>query len=109
HAKLDECGERLKQLLAGLQEPIMRTDSRVAALHDRLDESERFKVLTWVSDSPYESYHYTARKERTDRTGEWLLKHERYREWRGSSASTILWLHGIRRGPVYIRSTCDSY
>jgi ankyrin repeat domain-containing protein 50 len=96
-AKLGECGERLKQLLAGLQEPIVRVDSRVAALHDRLDESERSEILTWVSDIQYESNHYTARKERTDGTGEWLLRHERYQEWRGSSASTILWLHGIRR------------
>jgi ankyrin repeat domain-containing protein 50 len=110
HAELGECGERLKQLLAGLQEPIMRVDSRVAALQDRLDESERLEILTWVSDIPYESNHYTARKERTDGTGEWLLRHERYREWRGSSASTILWLHGIRRCcPAYILSTCDSY
>ena len=100
-AKLGECGERLKQLLAGLQEPIVRVDSRVAALHDRLDESERSEILTWVSDIQYESNHYTARKERTDGTGEWLLRHERYREWRGSSASTILWLHGIRRCPAY--------
>ena len=96
-AKLGECGERLKQLLVDLQEPIVRVDSRVTALHDRLDESERSEILTWVSDIQYESNHYTARKERTDGTGEWLLRHERYREWRGSSASTILWLHGIRR------------
>jgi hypothetical protein len=100
-AKLGECGERLKQLLAGLQEPIVRVDSRVAALHDRLNESERSEILTWVSDIQYESNHYTARKERTDGTGEWLLRHERYQEWRRSSASTILWLHGIRRCPAF--------
>ncbi|KAH0538447.1 hypothetical protein FGG08_004945 [Glutinoglossum americanum] len=95
YAKLGECGERLKRLLAGLREPVMRVDSRVAALHDRLDESEQIEILTWVSDIPYESNHYTARRERTGGTGEWLLRHERYREWRKSSASTILWLHGI--------------
>jgi hypothetical protein len=100
-AKSGECDERLKQLLAGLQEPIVRVDSRVAALHDRLDESERSEILTWVSDIQYEGNHYTARKERADGTGEWLLRHERYREWRGSSASTILWLHGIRRCPAF--------
>jgi hypothetical protein len=96
HAKLGERGERLKELLAGLEEPIMRVDSRVAALHDRLNESERLEILTWISDIPYESNHYTARKERTEGTGEWLLRHKQYREWRGSSTSTILWLHGIR-------------
>jgi hypothetical protein len=106
HAKLGERGERLKELLAVLQEPIMRVDSRVAALHDKLNESERLEILTWISDIPYESNHYTAREERTDGTGEWLLRHERYREWRESSASTILWLHGIRGCPhnlLYLR------
>jgi hypothetical protein len=95
--RLGKCGERLKQLLAGLREPIIRIDSRVADLHDRLGESERHEILTWLSDIPYESNHYTACKGRTDGTGKWLLRHERYGEWRGSSASTILWLHGIRR------------
>ncbi|KAH0565685.1 hypothetical protein GP486_000925 [Trichoglossum hirsutum] len=95
HAKLGERGERFGQLLVDLQEPIMRVDSGVAALHERLNESERSEILTWVSGIPYEDNHYTARKGRTDGTGEWLLRHERYRGWRGFSASTILWLHGI--------------
>jgi ankyrin repeat domain-containing protein 50 len=98
------CGQTGRGNLAGLQEPIMRTDSRVAALYDRLNESERLEILAWVSDIPYESYHYTACKGRTGKTGEWLLRHELYRDWRGSSASMILWLHGIRRCPVYIHS-----
>jgi len=95
------CSQTVREKLADLQEPIMRTDSRVAALYDRLNESERLEILAWVSNIPYESYHYTARKGRTDKTGQWLLKHKLHREWRGSSASMILWLHGIRRCPVH--------
>ena len=98
------CSQTTHKKLASLQEPIMRTDFRVAALYDKLNESERCEILTWVSDIPYESNHYTARRGRTDGTGEWLLRHDRYREWRGSSASTILWLHGIRTCPAYIHS-----
>lgn len=98
------CGQTVRGKLADLQEPIMRTDSQVAALYDRLNESERLEILAWVSDIPYESYHYAACKGRTGKTGEWLLRHELYREWRGSSASMILWLHGIRMCPVYIHS-----
>jgi ankyrin repeat domain-containing protein 50 len=91
------CSHTTREKLAGLQEPIMRTDSRVAALYDKLNETERLEILAWVSDIPYESNHYAARKGHTPGTGEWLLRHERYREWRGSSASMILWLHGIRK------------
>jgi ankyrin repeat domain-containing protein 50 len=96
------CSQTVREKLADLQEPITRTDSRVAALYDRLNESERLEILAWVSNIPYESYHYTARKGRTDKTGQWLLRHELHREWRESSASMILWLHGIRRCPVHI-------
>lgn len=104
NAKWDERGERLKQLLVDLQEPIMRTDSRVAALYDGLDESERSDILNWLSSIQYEKNHRTAREGRTNGTGKWLLKHKRFRDWRGSSSSTILWLHGIRRYPMYSTS-----
>ena len=88
--------EKLKQLLAGLQAPILRIDSRVAALCERLDSSERLSILEWISSIPYEENHFFARQGRTNGTGKWLLGHERYREWRASSASMILWLHGDR-------------
>jgi hypothetical protein len=102
HAKLDECGKRLEQLLAGLQKPIMRTDSGVAALYANLNESERFDILTWLSSIQYEKNHRTAREGRTDGTGKWLLEHERFLDWRRSSSSMILWLHGIRKCSMYI-------
>jgi hypothetical protein len=69
HTKLDECGERLKQLLVDLQRPIMRTDFRVAALYDGLNESERSDILNWLSSIRYEKNHRTAREGRTDGTG----------------------------------------
>lgn len=37
------------------------------------------------------------RKGWTQGTGQWFLDHSQYREWRDSSASTILWLHGPRK------------
>jgi hypothetical protein len=93
HAKIAD----LERLLGDLTAPIFRTDRQVAKLWERLEDSRRIKILTWASSIPYEDNHYTARQEHVDSTGEWLLKHEMYREWRGSSASMILWLHGIRK------------
>ena len=88
---------KLKRILDDLQTPILRIDSRVAALCERLDSSERLGILEWISDTPYEENHDFACQGRTTGTGEWLLEHDRYREWRASSASMILWLHGDRK------------
>jgi ankyrin repeat domain-containing protein 50 len=93
HSKMTE----LERLLVDLTTPIIRTDRQVTKLWDRLNESRRTKILAWTSSIPYEDNHYTARQGHVGTTGEWLLKHERYLEWRGSSASMILWLHGIRK------------
>lgn len=92
HTKMTE----LERLLTGLTAPIIRTDLQVTKLWDRLNDSRRSKILAWASSIPYEDNHYTARQGRVGSTGEWLLKHKTYREWRGSSASMISWLHGIR-------------
>ena len=87
---------KLKQILDGLETPIWQIDSRVAALGEKLDRSERLGILEWISDTPYEENHDFASKGRTYGTGEWLLQHERYGEWRECSASATLWLHGDR-------------
>jgi ankyrin repeat domain-containing protein 50 len=92
HGKMTE----LERLLTVLTAPIVRTDLQVAKLWDRSNNSRRSRILAWASSIPYEDNHYTAREGHVSSTGEWLLRHERYREWRGSSASMILWLHGIR-------------
>lgn len=74
----------------------LETDSRITALCEKLDKSERRTILNWISDIPHEDNHFFARQGRTIGTGEWLLRDERYREWRASSTSKILWLHGVR-------------
>ncbi|KAI9787365.1 MAG: hypothetical protein M1816_007651 [Peltula sp. TS41687] len=95
HTKLGKHMDQLKQLLKEMREPIVRTDDRVATLWDRSNQSERSGILSWTSNVPYEANHKTASEGRTADTGQWLLTHERYLQWRKSSASMILWLHGI--------------
>lgn len=87
---------KLKQILADLQAPILQIDSRVAALFERLDRSELLSILEWISDIPYGDIHSSASTGQTCGTGEWLLRHEKYCEWRASTASMILWLQGDR-------------
>jgi hypothetical protein len=80
-----------------MQEPVLRIDSRVASLWEILSQKEHCDLLTWISPISYEEIHNSASEARTPGTGEWLLHHPRYQEWSGSSASMILWLHGIRK------------
>lgn len=88
--------QKLKQHLVDLQAPILRIDSGIAALCENLDTSKRQTILEWISAIPYAENHDFACQGRTSGTGEWLLQHRRYLEWRTSSASMILWLHGAR-------------
>lgn len=88
--------QKLERILASLQTPILRIDSRVASVCERMNSSERVRMLEWISGICYEENHFFARQGRTSGTGEWLLQDKRYREWRASSASVILWLHGDR-------------
>jgi hypothetical protein len=101
----------LLKLLETYRKPIARTDERVAQLWLRADADYRHQVMCWVSGIPYEKVHETARAGRTPNTGQWLLAHPRFRDWRDCSASTILWLHGMRKStsPLshpYLRQLC---
>lgn len=67
---------------------------------ERSNDIERKKVLRWISDVPFKSVHDRACENRTANTGGWLLLHDRYKRWRFSDSSMILWLHGIRMFPL---------
>ena len=97
-----ETNTKLESLLEDLKLPILRVDARVGTLSDEYEVDKRNKILSWVSDIPYEEIHYVARKGWTNGTGKWLLDHERYVEWRASSTSTILWLHGMRKSLCHV-------
>lgn len=93
--------QKLRQSLANLDEPIIRIDSRVFTMFEKLKSVEQSSILQWISSIPYEDNHKTASQGRTEGTGKWLLQHQRYLEWRKSSASMILWLHGFREFTWY--------
>ncbi|KAH6962404.1 hypothetical protein BKA56DRAFT_560140 [Ilyonectria sp. MPI-CAGE-AT-0026] len=81
----------MEQLLS--QHILLSKEERTRFLAEcRADE--RFEILLWISDIQYEADHYNARSGRTDGTGEWLLADQVYRDWRTTSASICLWLHG---------------
>lgn len=85
----------LLQLSSELKAPMHRIASQLFDLSDDHDASRRAAVLSWLSDIPYEQHHETSRKGRHLGSGEWLLQKPEYEDWRISSFSSILWLHGI--------------
>ena len=90
---------RLLGILKDLEEPAQRIDLGVKAFLQSFDTNRRTKILQWISAVPYEGNHDTASMGHTSGTGEWLLQHDTYMEWRTSDTCNILWLHGIRKRP----------
>ncbi|KAF0640975.1 hypothetical protein FPSE5266_03283 [Fusarium pseudograminearum] len=89
---MDESSRDNRQKLRDMSS---RFDDQTRQLWKHLNEDERCKILQWVSDIPYESDHYIARKGRVDGTGEWLMGHEVYETWQRPDTSNLMWLNGI--------------
>lgn len=87
----------LTDLLHGLNTPITRIDNGVNSLLEHINEREHLSILEWISPIPFTKHHNLVREARTPGTCEWLLKHEKFKEWENSSASTVLWLQGSRK------------
>ena len=63
---------------------------------NQIQESERTEVFQWMSNVPYRGHHRSKKKDYLAGSCKWLLEKEKFVEWRKSSVSSILWLHGIR-------------
>jgi Cdc6-like AAA superfamily ATPase len=88
-------GTKLRDILGELEMPILRIELAVTAIYEDLQESKRNTILQWLSSTPYPQHHENVQEGILENSGEWLLQHETFRRWQTSTASTILWLHGI--------------
>lgn len=87
--------QKLSRLLDDLQRPIDRMESRLREWQDNLQADKRIEILNWLSTIPYRKHHIEAHKKILQGTGGWFLDDDRMLQWRRSSLSSILWLHGI--------------
>lgn len=92
-----EADVKAYELLESLSKPILRIDANVCSLLETTGYTERLRILNWISEVLYTKHHKTVSDQRTEATGEWLLGHDRYKEWQDESSSMILWLHGTGR------------
>ena len=103
-----EAAYKLEALLVSFQDPLVRTVERISTLTESLAhkktesqmKEERLNILSWLSNVQYKKHHQTLSKGLLKGTGSWLLGKPQFVEWRNSSVSSVLWLHGIRRSSV---------
>ncbi|KAI1828523.1 hypothetical protein F4861DRAFT_544755 [Xylaria intraflava] len=83
-----------QKLLQSLDKPLRHIDERVKIILERVSADDRFKLLDTFSKVAFGDQHIRRTKSRTEGTGTWLLKHQKFRDWEISSSSSILWLTG---------------
>jgi hypothetical protein len=94
----DEASQRhaaLLDILTALNEPILRLSLDMADVKDGLQRESRVNILKAVSTIPYSAHHKAVARDRLQGSGAWLLRKPVYQDWRSSSSSSVLWLHGI--------------
>ena len=99
-----DSASKLEALLASFHGPLVRTVEQVSALtkglaHSKTEkkmEKERLEILLWLSNVQYKQHHRSISETLLEGTGSWLLAKRQFVEWRNSSVSSVLWLHGIR-------------
>ena len=85
----------MNALLTSLNEPIKRLLDHSSISTQLLQGSQRLQVLHWLSPVPFSSHHKRHSDNRIPGSGQWLLDHDRYLNWRSTSSSSIFLLHGI--------------
>ncbi|ERF76446.1 hypothetical protein EPUS_07326 [Endocarpon pusillum Z07020] len=93
--KLHIRSRRLEELLLGLEQPIRRSAIQLSEIHDHLKRNERAKILTWLSVVPTNLHHTIEGENFMPASCSWIDRHPGYVQWRKSSESSVLWIHGI--------------
>lgn len=84
-----------QMLLKSFEAPINRLNQQVEVIYTKVEEGEYTDMLRWVSTIPYSRHHERISENRVHGTGEWLLRHPKYLQWKSSSSSSIMLLQGI--------------
>lgn len=93
------------EVLCSLEMAVLRLRDQSSHNTRILDEERLVKMVSWLSLSPFPIHHETISQSKTPNFGQWLLKHETYRDWCQTSSSSTLWLHGIMgSGKTYLCS-----
>lgn len=110
-----EDSRQLRTMLTDLQRPLvdMRAElTKLSTVNDSesslstylkywltlsLPGESKMKMLAWISTMRYSEHHDHTRKHRLKDSGMWFISHPSYVQWRQSTTSCVLWVHGIRK------------
>ncbi|THY87126.1 hypothetical protein D6C92_08177 [Aureobasidium pullulans] len=84
----------IQSQLQKLDAPLVRTISQISALQAHLDNERKTRILSWLSRVPYRKHHAALFSDIVQESGQWLVSHPKYVDWKVSSSSQILWLNG---------------
>jgi len=85
----------MNNLLSSLNKPVQRLVDRSSISTQVLEDGQLLSLLHWLSPVPFTSHHKWLSQSRIPGSGQWLLDHARYVNWRNTSKSSIFLLHGI--------------
>lgn len=87
--------QSLKDILASFDQPILRTAAQISDIHASLKRTEKLEILKWLSTVKYREHHRTSISAVMPGSGAWLQQKQDFIDWKTSSTSSILWIHGI--------------
>ena len=87
--------QSLERLIQSLDGPLVRLTWPLETLQNHMQIEEQRSILRWLSTIRYREHHKHAYSDVIPSTGSWLFLKDEYINWRHSSSSSILWLHGF--------------
>lgn len=93
-------------MLETFNDPIFRIAKGVNKVLEEMQDSQRIKILEWISSVQFGKHHDNVKFQRTPNTGDWLLQHDDFRAWEDRRDSALFWLQGSAgTGKTYLTSS----
>ena len=91
----DDLFQQVIDASAKLNDTLDQAWDEIQNISQFVEGKQRREILDWVSDVKYENLHNDERRAAMAQTGQWLLDHKDYKDWRSIPESSALWLNGF--------------
>ncbi|KAL8769068.1 MAG: hypothetical protein Q9209_004854 [Squamulea sp. 1 TL-2023] len=85
----------LESIVESFEQSILRTAVQISDVDAGLKQTERREILSWLSNVKYREHHNNSYAPVMPGSGTWLQRKLEFIDWKTSSSSSILWVHGI--------------
>jgi hypothetical protein len=93
--KLYDGFEELKSTMMSLESILAISTRALVELSSIVEDTERERILNWISQFKYENSHNKVEKTAMVGTGSWLLENAEFITWRKARMPGTLWLRGF--------------